>query len=185
MRLMNMIFRTGLLTVGLLTAGCERGEQAGGSAEPVNTARATLPTDLFVDSPPADARSVGELKAMADLTGEVVVHGRIGGRVEPFVKGAAVFLLADMSMKACHELHEDECPTPWDYCCEPRESLRSKLATIQIVGEDGRPLPIDVRGQHDLTPLTEVTVAGEVAMQAEDGPLVINARRIYVKPMGG
>jgi hypothetical protein len=123
---------------------------------------------------------VAELKADNTETGEVILHGRIGGRAEPFVKGAAVFLLADTSMKACNELHGDACKTPWDYCCEPRESLASKILTIQIVGPDGRPLRLGLRGMHGLEPLTRLTIAGEIADRADGGVLIVNARKIHV-----
>ena len=49
---------------------------------------------------------------------EVVVVGRIGGRVNPWIKGAAAFSIVDRSLKPCNEIEGDTCKTPWDYCCE-------------------------------------------------------------------
>ena len=103
----------------------------------------------------------------------------------PFVNGAAVFLLADASMKSCDELHGDGCRTPWDYCCEPRESLAAKIATIQIIDADGRPLRMSLTGRHGLAPLAEITVLGEIAQRSDSGTLVINARKIHVKAREG
>ncbi len=144
-----------------------------------------LPANLFMAEAPKDAMSVAEAKADADASGEVVVRGRIGGRKEPFVDGAAVFLLADASMKACNELHGDGCKTPWDYCCEPRDSLAAKTATVQVVGEDGKPLRVGLEEEGGLEPLATVVVVGEIAKRGDSGVLVINARRIHVESAAG
>ena len=176
-----------LACLGSTIIGCERKPQETKprSTTPVQRQAVTLPPNLFVAEAPAGARSVAEVKGDPNAKGDVVVRGRIGGRREPFVDGAAVFLLADVSMKPCNELHGDGCPTPWDYCCEPRESLVAKVATVQVVGSDGKPLRASLIGQHGLTPLAEVIVAGDVAKRDDAGTLVINARTIHVKLRGG
>ena len=167
----------------LVIMGCsgDSGESKADGATSGQRQAATLPSDLFVDQAPPDARSVADLKADTSATGEVVVYGRVGGRVKPFVDHAAVFLLADTSMKSCDQLHGDACTTPWDYCCEPRDSLTAKTATIQILGDDGKPLRVDLNGQAGISPLAELTIAGEIA-QRDGGSLVINARKIHVTP---
>ena len=171
----------GVVVTGLVVTGCDRTQSKSGPSGATSDQRAaiTLPAGLFVEQAPPGGRGVAELKADATATGEVVVEGRIGGRVQPFVEGVAVFLLADTGMKTCTELHPDSCKTPWDYCCEPRPSLAAKTATIQIVDADGKPLRLDLSGSQGLSPLTRLTVAGEIASRA-GGTLVINARKIYV-----
>ncbi len=176
-----------LLGLALLAlSGCERGADSDGarSAESASAAAPpTLPDALFVDTPPADARPVGELFTDAEAEGNVVITGRIGGRLEPFVDTAAVFVIADAQLKSCDQRHNDGCPTPWDYCCEPRENLLSNLATVQIVDERGRPLPIGLLNQKGLKPLATVTIEGEMLPRATpEEPPVINARRIHVAP---
>ena len=173
------------LCVALLatTVGCDS-NSAPQSEQPI-AAALELPAGLFVDAAPQGARSVGELIADEDARGDVVVAGRIGGRKQAFVDGAAVFLLADAGMQSCNELHGDGCPTPWDYCCEPKESLSAKVLTVQIVGDDGKPLKLDVAGSKGLDPLAKLTIAGEVARRGEGGVVVINARHIYIEPDRG
>ncbi len=189
MMIRNAVALTGMIALVLFVLGCEQKPTAetaagAGANAPSKTKTASLPADLFTEEAPEEARPVGEIKADADADGDVVIHGRIGGTRDPFVDGAAVFLLADTSMKPCNELHGDSCPTPWDYCCEPRESLAAKVATIQVVDEAGKPLRVDLDGKHGLLPLTEITVAGEIASR-EGGNLVVNAKRIYVNPNAG
>ena len=181
----NAVVIVALAAAGMISGcGGESNATKPADAKSAPAAAATLPAGLFVEEDLPAGRSVGELKADANATGEVVVHGRIGGRVEPFVNGAAVFLLADANMATCNESHEEACPTPWDYCCEPRDSLMGNVATIQIVDANGKPLRLDLAGQHGLSPLAELTIVGDVA-QRDGGALVINARKIHVKPNAG
>lgn len=149
---------------------------------------ASLPADLFSDAEPEGVMGVLEAKGTTHGVDGVVIRGRIGGRVEPFVSGAAVFLIVDTGLKSCKELHEDDpdaCKTPWDYCCEPKGNLLANTATVQVVDEAGKPLRGEIRGQHGLEPLAEVIVAGAIVPQEDGGPLVINARKIFVVPAGG
>lgn len=186
---MFLLKRLGLIAgfaVAGLIVGCEQKTAAPQeqTAQPATAAAAALPAGLFVATAPDGARGVHELKADADAQQEVVVHGRIGGSRAPFVDGVAVFLLADSDMKSCAEEPGDQCPTPWDYCCEPRDSLTANTLTVQVVGADGKPLRLSLDGQHGLKPLQEITVVGDVALR--DGQaLVVNAKRIYIAPAAG
>ncbi len=47
---------------------------------------------------------------------KVIIVGRIGGSENPWVKGRAAFTIVDSSLKSCHEVGDDKCPKPWDYC---------------------------------------------------------------------
>lgn len=174
-----------LLAFAAALPGCKRDAAPASGTDASKAPIAALPPDLFASTPPEGARPVAAVKAEPPAGGEVVVEGRIGGRAEPFVKSAAVFVLADSSMKACNELHGDSCTTPWDYCCEPRESLAAKTATIQVVDSAGKPLAVDLQGKNGLEPLARVVIAGRVQQGGDPGALVINAQRIYVEPRGG
>jgi hypothetical protein len=175
------------LMLSLLVAACKKEPEAKPTSgkEGGSTATTSLPPNLFVNEAPPDARSVGDVMADAEAKGDVVIHGRLGGRVNPFVDGVAVFLLADLRLEPCNVKHGDGCPTPWDYCCEPKSELMANTATIQIVGPDARPLRTGLQGQSGLEPMAEVTIAGQVAQHDVSGVLVINAQRIYVKPGKG
>jgi hypothetical protein len=155
------------------------------SSEPPPTAvpaaaQAVLPEGLFVTQEPPGAKEVSEVKAEAAATGEVVLRGRIGGRVETFVKDRAIFMLADSRLPTCRDKHGDGCPTPWDYCCEPKEKLLARTASIQVVGPDGQPLKLGLQGRHGLEPMVEIVVSGMITSR-DGGTLLINAERIFVK----
>jgi hypothetical protein len=177
----------GLVVVGSIVCfGCEKkSDKSGESPAAVDgggdSSVVSIPDSVFVDESPGESRSLGEVKADLAATGEVVIEGRIGGRRSPFVEGMAVFVLADSSMKSCDELHGDSCKTPWDYCCEAPDSLASKIATIQVVGEDGKPLRTGLEDVRELTPGARLVIAGEVLPREDTESLVINARRIFVR----
>ncbi|MFN0137301.1 MAG: hypothetical protein ACKVS9_14455 [Phycisphaerae bacterium] len=177
-----------LATLAFAVAGCDSKSppqgSSGAAAGTPKAAAAQLPPDLFVAQPPEGAVAVGKLKADAAAPTSIVVYGRIGGRKEPFVAGSAMFLLADMSMKACSELEGDLCATPWDYCCEPKENLSKMLATVQVLGPDGKPLAVGLDGTNGLKPLAELTITCDIASR-EGGALVLTAKKIYVHPKRG
>jgi hypothetical protein len=165
------------LLSGLITAlapvGCQRSPTPqGGQAAP-----AELPADFFLAAEPPGALDVRAAKSAADK--ELVVRGRIGGRRNPFVAGAAIFLITDKPLPMCSDRHGDSCPTPWDSCCEPPELVRAATATVQVLAPDGRPLATSLRGRNGLEPGAEVVVVGTRAEQ-DQGGLVISARAIYV-----
>jgi len=143
------------------------------------TAGSGIPDGIWLASVPADAKAVAEVKKSAAAGQEVVLTGRIGGRKDPFVSGRAMFMLSDRSIPACNEKHNDGCPTPWDYCCEPKETVLGGTLTVQIVGADGKPLKTGLEGARGLRPMAEVVVRGKAVGTGSE--MVIEATGIYVK----
>ena len=79
---------------------------------------------------------------------------------------------------------DDHCATPWDYCCEPPESITAGTATVQFVGADGKPLAVELQGQGGLAPLATITVTGVVAEKDDAGLFIVNATGIHVATKG-
>ncbi len=178
-----------ILTIGMLPAvsGCkdsttsaQSGKPAGDAAAATETpASGSIPADLWLAEEPVGAKPVAEVKKSAKPGQEVVLYGRIGGRKDPFVSGRAMFMLSDSSIPSCAEKHSDGCPTPWDYCCESKETVLAGTLTVEIVGPDGKPLKERVEGVRGLKPLAEVVVRGKAVGVGDE--LVIDATGIYVK----
>lgn len=170
--------------LGLSVGGCRDGagqtetRGAGGSAD----AAVALAPGLFLDEAPADVQDLETVKRGAAVGDDVVFRGRIGGRVEPFVEGRAILMLADMRMPTCAQRHGDGCPTPWDYCCEPRDDLLANTATIQIADASGRPLKRGLKGVEGLMPVAEIVVTGKVSQRDDGDVMVVDASGIYVVP---
>ena len=164
-----------LLAASILVA-CDGGTPA----RPADAAGG-LPAGLVVRGP-AKGTDVAAAKGTARQGETITVVGRIGGSEEPFVADRAVFTIVDHALKSCADGGEpDHCKTPWDYCCEDRAKMRAGTATVEIAGADGRPLPVNVRGQSGLEPLATVAVTGKVVERNDAGVLVIRATRIEVR----
>ncbi len=188
------LLAAGVLVLGPVGLGCDRGGTPGGDAgRPAASAgrlagaasdagtAAAWPEDLFATVEPSGARGVLEVKAAPQVGDEVRVRGRIGGRKEPFVEGRAMFTLVELSLPTCNEKHGDGCPTPWDYCCEPARELIRQSLTVQVPGADGKTLRASLAGAHGLKPMAEVVVTGRIAKVEEGGIVVVEARQIWVK----
>jgi hypothetical protein len=168
-----------------LLGGCERpateSKPSGEKSAPGSKA-AGLPAGLFVPTEPADAKSVIDAKRDAKAGEPIVIRGRVGGAVDPFVAERAIFTIVDKSIPHCGEMKmDDACTTPWDYCCEPGDKLAEHSATIQIVTADGRPLKTEVKNVPELKPTSEIVVKGKVAQKEGAKVLVVNAESIFVK----
>jgi hypothetical protein len=160
-----------LLALPLVT-GCTK------EAAPTQTANAPAAPTFMLASSPADPVGVEDVKRSAKEGDTIVMRGRIGGHRDPMSADAAVFIIADLSMPHCGEIEGDTCPRPWDYCCEPRESLMAKTATIQVVDALGAPYPVDLR-EMGLAPLDEVIVVGTVGARPTPDVLIIRATGIH------
>lgn len=173
----------------LMAAGCVVGAVAlggCGKGDGAPAAGASLPAEVFLASAPAEPSDIKAAKTSAKRGEPIVLRGRVGGSVNPFTPGRAVFTIVDLSVPSCADNPADACKTPWDYCCEDRSLMTASLATVQIVGADGKPLRVEANGARGLAPLSEVFVVGEVAETDNQSTLVVNATGLYVIPaLGG
>lgn len=136
---------------------------------------------LFLDQAPDGAVDLAAAKKSARPGDEVTVRGRIAGQVEPLAPNRAIFTLLDPAVTTCEKTPGDTCPTPWDACCEPSESLQANTATIQVVDAAGHPLKTGLGGVNGIEPLKELIVVGKVKPGSDATNLVINATGIHVK----
>ncbi len=131
---------------------------------------------LVVKAPaPLAALAVAKAKKEAKDGAEVAVEGR----VKDFVDGMAVFTIVDTVILSCDQEGE-ACPTPWDYCCEPKESMLANTATVKVVGAGAAPIKANVKGVSGVDHLTTVVATGK-ARRDEAGNLTIEAAKVFVK----
>ncbi|HEV2296046.1 MAG TPA: hypothetical protein VGR35_19535 [Tepidisphaeraceae bacterium] len=186
MTTMKITFFTSMLaltTAGFLI-GCEPDKAPTAPPPPQPTAAevsSALPDDLFLDKAPEGAVELAAAKKSAKPGDQVVVRGRIAGQVDPLAPNRAILTLLDGAVTTCDEMPGDSCATPWDACCEPRESLQANTATIQVVDAAGKPLKTGLRGVNGIEPLKELVVVGQVHDASDANALVIDAKGIYVK----
>jgi hypothetical protein len=168
-----------LAASGLALAACDKKPSATPPAAP---ASAALPANLILAAAPDHAQSIVEAKAAAKPGDTVTIHGRLGGSEDPFINHRAIFTLVDTALPACSDTPGDACTSPWDYCCEDATDLARKTATVQIVGPDGQPLKMDVKGAAGLEPLAEVFVVGTVRPRDNQDVLVVDATGVFARP---
>jgi hypothetical protein len=135
---------------------------------------------LFLDVPPKEVADIAPTKKNAKVGDSVTVRGRIGGSRKPFVEGRGVFLVMDRNVPNCTENHNPGCPSPWDFCCAPKEARLAGAATIEVAGPAGVPVRSGLMGVGGLAPLREVVVEGTVAELTEGGGMVIRAQHLFV-----
>ncbi|MEX0614072.1 MAG: hypothetical protein WD738_17150 [Pirellulales bacterium] len=151
----------------------------------VSAAVAAEPTDSAPDKAfllkekPADAADVIAVRKDAKDRADVVVVGRIGGRTNPWIKGAAAFSIVDRSLTPCNEMPGDTCKTPWDYCCET--DLPKATVLIMVHDADGKLVKRDARKLLGVKELDTVFIQGK-AKRDKAGNVSIVASKIYVAP---
>ena len=163
-----------LLAVGLLVllaAGC------GENKTPNPTAQDPTGAGFLVAEEPAGAVGVGTARQSAVNDAEVVLVGRVGGSEKPFIGGMAAFTVVDPKVPFCAA--EENCPTPWDYCCEQNQ-VKDNIATVKLTDGSGKPLAKDARELLGIKELSTVVVRG-TAQRSADGNLSIIAKQVYVR----
>ena len=102
------------MAIALTTAlaiGCgQQPQPTATTSEPIDGSRFLLSRE------PEGAKGVREVRQNAENDDDVVVVGRIGGMENPWVEQLAAFSIVDPSIKGCHEIGDDGCPKPWDFC---------------------------------------------------------------------
>jgi hypothetical protein len=167
-----------VVIASLVTAGCQRSDEPPTAGADTRGTRQT--SHYLLTEEPGPAKGVLDLKQQARDGDLVVVIGRVGGRVEPFVKGRTSFTIVDPSLKTCSEREGDNCPTPWDYCCERKEDLARATAFVKFVDEAGNTLEQDAREALGIEPMQTVVVCGRAKRDA-DGNLTVLASGLYVR----
>lgn len=136
--------------------------------------------NLLMKEAPSGAEGVIAVRESAKDGDEVMIEGRIGGSIDPWVDGRAVFTMVDRSLVPCNERPGDDCSTPWDYCCDTDRLPKSKV-TVKFADAAGKTLPTDARQLLGVKELQTVIVAGK-AKRDDEGNLTVLAKGIYIQP---
>lgn len=166
------------LGLALLLAACGQQSDQLTSASTENNA---LDDIQLLETKPSGALPVKEAREQLKPGDDAMVSGQIGGTEEPFLQGYAGFVVADPSIAFCNETKDDQCPTPWDACCEDPDKLKASRASVQFVDAEGHPLAGDLSGFAGLEPLAKVVVVGTVASASTPENLVIEGSAIYLE----
>ncbi|MEM8836004.1 MAG: hypothetical protein AAGD00_09315 [Planctomycetota bacterium] len=133
---------------------------------------------------PSDAIGVRSAKGSAQPGETIALRGKIGGRIEPMSSGSPVFTIVDLAIEDCTQKMDDNCPTPWDYCCTPTEIITANSATVHLIDASGNASSTDpIAG--GLQPLDEVIVVGTIGPRPSEQVLTVKATGVYRANAGG
>lgn len=108
--------------------------------------------------------------------GSVVVRGRLVGAKELFAEHQAMMQIADPQLVKPNFSK----PIPHLACCTPQDVKTANMITVQVIGKDGLPLPVSLKGAQGLKELDYVTIEGVIAPESTAEAPVINAERIQI-----
>lgn len=140
-------------------------------------------TSWLLDEAPSEYREVAEAKQSVGEGDQVVLRGRIGGRVEPLSADSPAFIIMDAAIPSCADNEGDNCRMPWDYCCETPETIAANSATIIVLDENGNPTDEDLVAA-GLEPLDEVIVVGTVQARPNGNVLTVHATGVHKRTAG-
>ena len=141
---------------------------------------ASLPRGFIVESGLEEALSVIEVRTNNSTDKELIVEGFIGGRKRPFTKNSAIFILGDHSLVTCDEKDNDNCPTPWDVCCEDRKKVANSTMSVQLLDANGSLLAGTLEGVAGLEAGAKIKVKGSLDEKSSTRAFIINAKNIQL-----
>jgi hypothetical protein len=154
-----------------------------GCGEKVATVENYDASAFLLTTAPDGAVEVSAARNSSKDADDVVVVGRIGGSLDPWVKGVAAFSIVDSSLRACSDETEEgevcSCKTPWDYCCET-DKLPTAMALVKFVDDGGKVVPHDAKTNFGVQELDTVIIKGK-AKRDDAGNLTILAKSMFVK----
>ena len=165
----------------LTLAGCSQETASTESSEQSRISdAATVDGSMFIlAAEPEGAGDVIQVRESAADGDDVVIVGRIGGSESPWVDGRAAFSIVDGSLKACSDIEGDDCPIPWDYCCET-PNLPTATALFKVVDGNGDLVKAEAKTLLGVKELSTVVVKGK-AQRDDAGNLTVLASGVFVR----
>lgn len=174
----NTLLSKALLVGGIALAGFVLTSCSSEPESSASTENAPQLQSVILDTAPSGALSIEEARQKAVPGQPIVVTGQIGAAHDPFAESYASMILGDKALDFCNERPGDNCGSPWDACCEPKEKIAALRASVQVMA-DGQPVAQSLKGVGGLSELDEVIVAGVVDPASTPQNLIINATGIY------
>jgi len=156
-----------LFVAALAAAGCS-------SSAPVS--KQPVDQTLLLAAEPADPVEVLDAKDQAKDGEAVVIVGRLGGGVKPWIDGRAAFLLVDTRvLPACKE--GEKCD---ENCPGCSEAMLQASTMVKFLDRNGRVRLVDARDLLGVKEEQTVVVRG-VASRDKAGNLSVAAEKIFVR----
>jgi hypothetical protein len=154
---------TFLTLLSFLIASCEPDDHAhhsGNSIVADDSIKANLPADFISNQSLGEAISVLEARKRNEADQLLVIQG--------FIE----------SIKTCDKLPGDNCPTPWDACCEDRKKLLDGSITVRLLDDQGQILHGTLKNVMGIEAGKIIKVECIVDSQSMPNSMVVNAKRV-------
>lgn len=176
---MRNVFVVSLMIVMTLAiASCSRNDPAP-RPEPDKGFSSVDKAKYLLATEPNDAKGIKAVRKEAKDGDEIVMIGRIGGSAKPFT-GRAAFTIVDTSFVPCNEKGDDNCATPWDYCCDAPDELAKGTILVKFVDEAGKTLAKDAKAFLGIKELQTVVIQGHIRRDG-DNVLSVVASGLFIK----
>lgn len=131
--------------------------------------------EYILATEPAGALDVMDVREKAKDGESIIVLGRIGGGVKPWIEGRAAFLLVDE--RVLSSCDDEQCE---DGCAQCTQELASATAMVKFVDAQGKVLAVDARELLGVKEQQTVVVRGN-ASRDKTGNVSIVANGIHVR----
>ena len=83
-------------------------------------------------------------------------------------------------METCDEKDDDNCPTPWDVCCEDRNKIKSSTMSVQVLDANGSIIKGTLDGVSGIKSGKSVKVKGTLDRTSTHDFIILNAQAIQL-----
>jgi len=155
------------LAICLVFTGCADSTVS----EPV----AVKSSEFTLTTEPANALEILDAREQAKDGEPIVVVGRLGGGIKPWIDGRAAFLVVDTRVQGCGE--GDKCD---ENCPGCSKEMAEASTMVKFHGADGKVLATDARQLLGVKELETVVIRG-TANRDKAGNVTIAANGIFIR----
>jgi hypothetical protein len=132
--------------------------------------------NVHLSQEPAGAIEVLDAREEAKDGEPIVIVGRLGGGLKPWIDGRAAFLLVDTRiLPSCSDGEKCEAGCP-----DCAKEMLAASTMVKFLGEDGKILPVDARELLGVPEESTVVVRG-LASRDTAGTLTVAADGVFVR----
>ena len=137
---------------------------------------ATVTRNVHLKEEPAGAVEVLDARDEAKNGEPIVLVGRLGGGLKPWIDGRAAFLLVDTRiLPACSDTEHCEAGCP-----DCSKEMLAASTMVKFLGTDGKVLPVDARDLLGAKEESTIVVRG-IAIRDATGNLSVAAEGVFVR----
>lgn len=149
---------------------------SGCSRSTANASAVAVTRDFHLAEEPSGAVEILDAKDVAKDGQPIVLVGRLGGGINPWIDGRAAFLLVDTRIApSCAD--GDQCEAG---CPDCNKEMIAASTMVKFLGDDGKVLALDARELLACKEQSTLVVRGTANRDAA-GNLSVSAERIFVR----